>query len=211
MPIRILVADDDQVIRAGIVRMMSGTEIEVAGQASNCEQTLRYALTCEPDVVLLDLRMPDGDGFAVLGKIKQERPALPVLVFSVWDGLQEMFQARQLKANGYLSKSCGRDELLRAIRRAADGKDAWTRPQLRRTCRKSPCDYQTFGKDGVSLTLRERVVLGKLVEGLVNEEIAEELSIDLETVKQHVKNILKKIGVEDRTQAAIWAVRNQVG
>lgn len=190
--------------------MAIGTEIEIACQACNCEEAVRFALSTEPDVVLLDLRMPGGDGFAVLETIKRERPQIPVLIFTVWDGLVEMLRARGMKANGFLSKSCTREEFLSAIRRAAAGKDVWTRRQLRRTCRPMPPGRHVIARDGVCLTVREKTVLGKLVEGLSNEQIAEELHIDLETVKQHVKNLLKKIGVEDRTQAAVWAVRNDM-
>jgi len=210
MPIRVLVADDDQVIRVGIIGMLAGSEIEVICQAANCDEAVRFTLMSHPEVVLLDLRMPDGDGFQVLESIKRQRPDIQVLILSVWDGLVEMAQARGLKADGYLSKACTRDDLLRAIRRAAAGKTAWSRPQLRRTCRISQLEPHVAVRDGASLTAREREVLAKLTEGMVNEEIADELGIDLETVKQHVKSILKKLGVEDRTQAAVWAVRDEI-
>lgn len=205
MTIRLLVADDHPLARAGIVTMLSGTEIEISCQARDCGETVLYALNCKPDVVLTDLQMPDGNGLDALKEIKQRRPETPVVVFSAHDGLHEMARARLLGADGYIPKGVDREVLLAAIRRVAAGKSAWTRAQLRRICHADGSMQWSAGDP--PLTPRETDVLRKIGEGQVNEDIGEELGIQLETVKQHVKNILKKLGVKDRTEAALWAVR----
>jgi DNA-binding NarL/FixJ family response regulator len=203
--IRLLVADDHQIARAGVVSMITGTEIEVACQAVNCSQAVRYALTCDPDVVLLDISLPDGNGFSALDQIKKERPEMSVLIFSACENLSELKQARQKGADGYVSKATRREDFLRTIRRAAGGKKAWTKEQVRRM--KQGMGPAPDLRIDSTLTPREQEVLQKAAQGLGNEEIAEELAIDMETVKQHIKHILKKLGLVDRTQAALWALR----
>lgn len=202
-----MVADDHYVARAGVVAMVTGTEVEVACQAVNGDQTVRYAMTCDPDVILLDVRLPDGSGFDALRQIKSQKPGIAVLMFSASEELHDIAQARELGACGYITKNVKRDDLLQAIRRAADGKESWTRQQLRRVNSTPAGRAQSGGPDSV-LTRREREVLQKLTEGLANDQIAEQLEVDVETIKHHVKHILAKLGLVDRTQAAIWAVRN---
>jgi DNA-binding NarL/FixJ family response regulator len=206
-PIRILVADDHYVARAGVAAMVAGTEIEVACEAINGEQTVRHATTSDPSVILLDVRLPDGSGFNALQQIKNQRPGVAVLMFSASEELHDIAQARELGACGYLTKNIKRDDLILAIRRAAEGKESWTRQQLRRVNSTPASKGQPVGADSV-LTRREREVLQKLTEGLANDQIAEQLEVDVETIKHHVKHILAKLGLVDRTQAAIWAVRN---
>jgi len=205
--IRILVADDHPVARAGVVGLIDGTDIVVACEAADCGEAVHQAIAHDLEVILLDVRMPGGDGFGTLQKIKQEKPNVSVLMFSVSDSLTEISRAHQLGAAGFIQKGLARDQFLAAIRKAAGGKPAWTRQQLRRV-RTSSGNDEPITDHTVSLTSRESEILAKLVQGLVNEDIADELGIDIETVKQHVKHILKKLGVEDRTQAAVWAVRN---
>ena len=207
--IRILIADDHYVARAGVMAMVTGTEIEVACQASDGAQTVRYALTCDPDVILLDVRLPDGPAFAALEQIKSQRPNIAVLMFSASEDLHDIARARELGACGYLTKNIKREDLIQAIRRAAEGKESWTRQQLRRVNSTPALRGHTSGADSV-LTPREREVLRKLTEGLANDQIAEQLEVDVETIKHHVKHILAKLGLVDRTQAAIWAVRNRL-
>jgi NarL family two-component system response regulator LiaR len=117
--------------------------------------------------------------------------------------------AWQRGANGFLPKNTRRAEFLRAIRRAAAGKSVWTRPQMRQVAKLGSMPEQQKTRQ-MPLSQRELEVLRRVAEGMVNEEIGEELAIDVETVKKHVKHILDKIGMEDRTQAAIWAVRGGI-
>ena len=207
MSIRLVIADDHEVIRAGLTGMLAETEVAIVGMATNGAEALELALSLHPDAVLLDVRMPDVDGLSCLSRLRSERPSLPVLMFSNYDSLTYVARAVALGASGYLLKSATRDELLSALRAAAKGETIWTRDELRRvsgTLTKAPSatDCET------PLTKREGEVLKQLALGLTNKEIALALSISYETVKEHVQHILRKIGVSDRTQAAVWAVRN---
>jgi two-component system nitrate/nitrite response regulator NarL len=201
-----MIADDHIAIRAGVTSLIQGTEIELVCQAETSEQTLKHALACEPDVLLLDLFMPDGDGLRVLESIKRARPNLPVLIFSACDELKPMAVAHQLGADGFVLKGLPADELLRNIRRVASGKQAWTPRQIRQVSSRAAAEALA-ASDRHPLSNRERQVLEKIKAGCSNDLIAEELNIDVETVKQHVKHILRKLHLEDRTQAALWALR----
>jgi DNA-binding NarL/FixJ family response regulator len=167
---------------------------------------VRLTAKHEPDVVLLDIRMPDGDGLNALGRIKLERPNMPVLILSTYDNPTYVARAVALGANGYLLKGASRDKLLEAIRLAAQGQTSWTREELRRVTG-ALATPRLGGDVEVPLTQRESEVLRQLAHGLTNKEIALALHISYETVKEHVQHILRKIGVSDRTQAAVWAVR----
>jgi DNA-binding NarL/FixJ family response regulator len=159
--------------------------------------------------VLLDVRLPDGDGLAALARIKAERPTLPVLIYSGYDNPAFAARAVALGAAGYLLKGVPKDELVEAIRRAASGDSLWTRDELRRVSSALAAPRNTYDID-VPLTRRELEVLTRIVSGHTNKRIADELTISYETVKEHVQHLLKKIGVTDRTQAAVWAVRSGI-
>jgi DNA-binding NarL/FixJ family response regulator len=150
--------------------------------------------------------MPDGDGLNALSRLKLDKPALPVLVFSTYDNPTYVARAVALGANGYLSKGSTRNELVSAIQTVAKGENAWTRDELRRVTGALATPRLASDID-VPLTQRESEVLRQLSYGLTNKEIAQSLHISYETVKEHVQHILRKLGVSDRTQAAVWAVR----
>ena len=207
MRIRLMIADDHVAVRTGVTSLVQGTEIEVVCQAESCQQAMQYAMTCEPDVVLLDVLMADGNGLTVLEKIKREKASTSVLMFSASADLKEMALAHHLGADGFVSKGLPRDDFLRNIRRVAAGKKAWTPRQIRQVTSRAAAEAVAHG-DLNPLSARERQVLEKITQGLSNELIAEELIIDVETVKQHVKHVLKKLHLEDRTQAALWALRH---
>ena len=157
----------------------------------------------------LDIRMPDGDGLTALGRIKLDKPDMPVLILSTFDNPTYVARAVALGASGYVLKGCTRDQLLAAIRSAATGESAWTREELRRVTGALATPRLTADVE-VPLTQRESEVLRQLAYGLTNKEIAQTLHISYETVKEHVQHILRKIGVTDRTQAAVWAVRKEL-
>ncbi len=209
MAIRILIADDHDMVRAGLKTMLAGTDVEVAAEATTGEQAVKLALSEPIDVALLDIRMPDGDGLTALGRIKLDKAHLPVLILSTYDNPTYIARSVALGAAGYLLKGCTKDELLHAIRTAAKGESAWTREELRRVTGALATPRLTADVE-VPLTQRESEVLRQLAYGLTNKEIAQALHISYETVKEHVQHILRKIGVSDRTQAAVWAVRKQL-
>ena len=206
MAIRILIADDHAVLRAGVRSMVQNTEIEVIAEAADGNQALQLALEHRPDLVLLDVRMPESDGIACLGRLRAELPNMPVLMFSAYDNPTYIARTVALGAAGFLVKTASRDELLLAIRSAAAGESIWTREELRRVTGALSTPRVAVDLE-VPLTKRESEVLKQFALGLSNKEIAQALGISYETVKEHVQHILRKVGVSDRTQAAVWAVR----
>jgi DNA-binding NarL/FixJ family response regulator len=209
MSIKLLIADDHEVVRQGLKALFVGTEIKVIAEAATGDAAVKAALKQEPDVVLLDIRMPNGDGLTALGRIKLELPNLPVLMLSTYDNPTYVARAVALGASGYLLKGATRDEMLKAIRDAKAGENAWTREELRRVTGALATPRLAADVE-VPLTQRESEVLRQLAFGLTNKEIAQSLGISYETVKEHVQHILRKVGVSDRTQAAVWAVRKNL-
>ncbi len=207
--IQLLVADDHDVVRCGLKALLADTEIKVIAEVTTGQATVKYALERDVDVVLLDVRMPDGDGLNALGRIKLEKPDLPVLMFSAFDNPTYIARAVALGASGYLLKGCGRDELIDAITKAAAGEHVFTRNELRRVTGALATPRLAADVE-VPLTRREGEVLRQMALGLTNKQLAEALDISYETVKEHVQHILGKIGVTDRTQAAVWAVRKGI-
>jgi DNA-binding NarL/FixJ family response regulator len=201
-----LIADDHEVVRYGLRSLMADTDIEIVGEATTGEEAIQMALERNPDVVLLDIRMPGGDGLNALGRLKLERPELAVLMLSTYDNPTYVARAVALGAAGYILKGADREALIDAVRKASRGESAWTRDELRRVTGALATPRLNADVE-VPLTQRESEVLRQLALGLTNKEIAQALHISYETVKEHVQHILRKVGVSDRTQAAVWAVR----
>ena len=206
MTIKLLIADDHEVVRQGLKALFAGTDIKVVAEASTGEEAVKAALKQEPDVVLLDIRMSSGDGLNALGRIKLEAPNLPILMLSTYDNPTYVARAVALGASGYLLKGATREEILTAIEKVKSGENVWTREELRRVTGALATPRLNADVE-VPLTQRESEVLRQLAFGLTNKEIAQALHISYETVKEHVQHILRKVGVSDRTQAAVWAVR----
>lgn len=206
MTIRILVVDDHEVVRCGLKSLVADTDIEVVAEAASGEEAVQMASEHKPDVVLMDIRMPGGDGLTALGRIKLDHPDMPVLVLSTYDNPTYVARAVALGAAGYVLKGAPRERLIETIQAAARGESAWTREELRRVTGALATPRLSSDVE-VPLTKRESEVLRQLALGLTNKEIAQALSISYETVKEHVQHILRKVGVSDRTQAAVWAVR----
>jgi DNA-binding NarL/FixJ family response regulator len=209
MAIKILIADDHEVVRAGLKSLIDGTDVKIVAEATSGAAAHKLALKHKPDLVLLDVRMPDGDGLNCLARIKLDQPETPVVMFSSYDNPTYVARALALGAAGYLSKGASRNEILAAIKAASSGETIWSREELRRVTGALAAPRNGDGGD-VALTKRESEVLKQLALGLTNKEIAQSLGISYETVKEHVQHILRKIGVSDRTQAAVWAVRKNL-
>jgi DNA-binding NarL/FixJ family response regulator len=207
--LQILVADDQEMVRNGVKALLADTEIKVVAEAANILGTVQCALHKELDLVLLDVRMPDGDGLEALGRIKLDKPELPVLFFSAFDNPATIARAIALGASGFLLKSCTRDELLNMIRALAAGESIWSRENLRRAGR-SLRTPRVSGSLEVFLNEREGEVLKLIAQGHTNVEIAAAMELGCDTIKEQVQGLFRKIGLTDRTQAALWAVRNEI-
>ena len=189
--------------------MLIGTDLEIADEAAASEEGYNKFLASKFDVVMLDVRLSGGDGLQLLGKIKTHSPLQPVLIFSAYDNPTYIARAVALGANGFLLKTDGQEKILDTIRRVSQGESIWSREELRRVT--GSLATMRVGTDSeIPLTQREGEVLKQLANGLTNKEIAQTLGISYETVKEHVQHILRKIGVSDRTQAAVWAVRQKL-
>lgn len=209
MGIKLLTVDDHEVVLLGLRIATQGTEIDIIGEVSSATDAIKSVGQRLPDVVLMDIRMEGGDGLNTLGRLKLDYPDLPIVIFSAYDNPTYIARAVALGAAGFVLKNATREKLLEAIRKAASGDSAWTRDELRRVTGALAAPRLT-GDIEVPLTQRESEVLRQMALGLTNKEIAKMLGISYETVKEHVQHILRKIGVTDRTQAAVWAVRKNL-
>jgi DNA-binding NarL/FixJ family response regulator len=207
--IKLLIADDHEVVRSGLKVMLADTEIKVVGDVTSGQEAVKFVSENQVDVVLLDVRMSDSDGLNTLGRIKLDKPNLHILMFSYSDNPTYVARAVAMGASGYLLKTCTRDELIHAVRTVAAGENLWNRNELRRVSGALATPRLAADVE-VALTQRESEVLRELARGLTNKQIAESLHISYETIKEHVQHILRKIGVTDRTQAAVWAVRKNL-
>ena len=203
MPIRVLLVDDHSVVRQGLRMFLSlDPALEVVGEASNGAEGIEQARRLKPDVVLMDLVMPVMDGITAIQNLRKELPEIEVVALTSILEDEKVIGAIRAGAIGYLLKDTQADELCRAIKAAANGQVQLSPQAAARLVReiKSPDRPE-------KLTERETDVLRLLAVGRSNKEIANELVIGEKTVKTHVSNILMKLGVSSRTQAALYAVR----
>jgi len=202
--IRVLIADDHGVIRDGLGRLIGALEdMEVVGLAADGAQAVELCRTAEPDVVLMDLEMPGVDGIEATRRILIDRPGTAVLVLTSFSDRPRILGALEAGACGYLLKDVAADQVADGIRAAARGESPLD-PRAARTVLAA----RTEPDPAAGLSPREREVLGLLVAGLPNKLIARRLEISEKTVKSHLTNVFRAIGVTDRTQAALWAERN---
>ena len=207
-PVRLLLVDDHAVVREGLRAFLRlQPDLEVCGEAADGETALRLAASLRPDVVLLDLVMPHGDGLSVLRAMREHVPESRVLVLTSYADDAQVFAAMEAGAAGYMLKDVEPDALAAAIRDVAAGRPALHPQVARRLMRQRGAGAEPGLAD---LTARERDVLRLIVEGLANKEIAARLRIGEKTVKTHVSRVLGKLGVLDRTQAAVLAIRSRL-
>jgi NarL family two-component system response regulator LiaR len=205
--IRVLIVDDHSVVRRGLNALLA-TEpgIEVAGEAADGRQALERAVQLRPDVVIMDLVLPEVDGVEAIRQIRTRLPQARILVLTSFGSDEMLFPALKAGALGYLLKDATPEELVRAIRATAKGLSSLNQTVARRL-------LAELSSDGVKrpgremLTRRETEVLCSLARGLSNDGIAESLKISEATVRTHVSNILFKLGLDNRTQAALFALR----
>jgi DNA-binding NarL/FixJ family response regulator len=213
-PVRVLIVDDDDLMRAGLRGVLSSdAAIEVVGEAGDGRDAIYRARLLNPDVVLMDVRMPDLDGISATRELIAATPEIRVVVLTTFEQDDYIFGALSAGASGFLLKRSKPEELLTAIHTVAGG-EALLSPSVtsRVIERMAQNPVPDPGRDARldDLTAREREVLELIARGLSNAEIAEELVIEASTVKTHVKNVLAKLDVRDRLQAVIFAYESGV-
>ncbi len=206
MSVRLLIADDHEIIRTGLATLLQGTDVEIVAEASNGKECLKQVELVKPDVILLDIRMPDGDGLETLEKLRQKVPDCKVVMLSTYDNPTYIARAVTLGASDYVLKGSSREAIIETITKAAAGQSPSHLGELRQVAA-AMNNRQVMDDDQIPFTQRETQVLRHVALGLSNREIGQSLDISVETVKEHVQNILRKLAVNDRTQAAVWAVR----
>jgi DNA-binding NarL/FixJ family response regulator len=208
-PVRVLLVDDDDLMRAGLRAVLSSdSRVEVVGEAGSGRAAVERVRTLRPDLVLMDVRMPDLDGIAATREVTSESPEVKVVILTTFEQDDYIFGALNAGASGFLLKRSGPEELLAAIQTVAAG-DSLLSPSVTRTVIDRMARQPTL-EIGPSrlldeLTPREHEVLVLLARGLSNSEIAAELVIEESTVKTHVKRILMKLRLRDRIQAVVFA------
>ncbi|RLC76280.1 MAG: DNA-binding response regulator [Chloroflexi bacterium] len=205
--IRVLIVDDHAMLRRGLATfLLSFDDLELAGEAANGAEALRLCEQLHPDVVLMDLMMPEMDGSTATQLIRQRHPQVEVIALTSFREDELVQGALEAGAIGYLLKNVSADELAGAIRAAHAG-----RPTLAPEAAEALIHVATHSPEpGHNLTPREREVLALMIEGLTNPEIAKRLGVSRSTVKFHVSNILIKLGVENRTEAVVLAVQHNL-
>jgi two-component system, NarL family, response regulator LiaR len=205
--IRVLIADDHLIVREGLRTLLERTPgIVLVGEAADGEEAIRAAQALQPDVVLLDLRMPRKDGVTAIKEIKAQQPAIRILVLTSYDDDESVFSAIKAGAHGYLLKDSHPEQLGQAIRDVYQGASA-LHPAIARKVLHEINRPQNLPPAEQPLTERELEVLQLIAQGLSNNEIARRLVIGERTVATHVRNLLGKLHLASRTQAALYAIR----
>lgn len=209
--LRILLVDDHDLFRKGIGRLIdSQPDLEVVGEAQDGREALEKAKGLEPDVILMDIEMPQWNGVEATRRIKLERPAINVVMLTVSDEDENLFAAIRAGASGYLLKSVKPEELFRRLRGVSLGEAAISPVMAAKILHEfARLDQSTpLPRSIAGLSPRETEVLGLVAKGLTNREIGEQLHIAENTVKNHLRNILDKLHLSNRAQAAAFAVRH---
>jgi DNA-binding NarL/FixJ family response regulator len=206
--ISVVLADDHAMVRLGLEQLLAGADgIEVVGSAADGAQAVTMVLELRPDVVLMDLQMPGIDGVAATRQIVASGAESQVVVLTSFSDSERIVAALDAGAIGYLLKDTEPEDLLEGVRAAARGES----PLNPRAARKLLTARTSTPVLTVDLTPRELEVLGLVRQGLANKQIARRLGITERTVKAHLTSTFQRIGVSDRTQAALWAERNRLG
>ncbi len=207
--ITVLIADDHGIVREGLRTLLERNGLRVVGEASTGRQAVEQAIRLQPRVVLLDIRMPDGDGLEALAAIKAACPHICVLILTTYANPGYLARAIAAGASGYLSKEIDPIRIPRAIRAAVQGDELIDRSLLSAALSQlAPSSLSSDRPPDLSepLTPREEEVLVCIAQGLDNAAICDQLVISPNTLKTHIRHIFSKLGVSDRTQAALWAV-----
>ena len=207
-PARLVIADDHELARAGLRAMLTDQRgFELVGEASNGQEALQLCRRLQPDLALIDVRMPGMDGLSTCRAIKQECPATSVILVTMYANPEYLFEAIKAGAAGYVLKDVSQRELITTVQKVLHGESILNQELMARLLQRLA--RETPGQEELPpgrLSPREREVLQLLTKGQTNREIARELTVSVSTVKIHVEHILDKLGVSDRTQAAVRAI-----
>lgn len=211
--IRVMIADDHPLVRQGIKQILELEEdIIVIGQASNGSEAVKIARECKPDVILMDINMPVANGIQAIKELRQDQSQFKIIVLTIHEDREYLFKTLQLGAEGYVLKDAEPYVLIDAIRNVYQGQtyiqSNMTKELVKEFNRVTLNEKEN--NEYNNLTAREMEVLELIAEGMINKEIAKKLYISEKTVKNHVSSIFKKLNVSDRTQAAIYAFKNNI-
>lgn len=210
MAVNVLLADDHRMIREGLKQLLEmDPSIEVVGEAGDGYECLNLANKTKPNIVLLDLNLPNLDGIQVLSIMKQQKMICKVIILTIHNEVDYLIKALDNGCDGYVLKDSDFDTLKKAIYSVYSG-DTYIEPSLMPLLNASLAERDVLKEKVSDLTKRELEVLKMIASGAFNKEIALTLNISERTVKNHVSNIFKKIGVSDRTQAAVFAIKNNI-
>ncbi len=217
MAIKLLIVDDHPMVREGLSAMLSASgEIDVAGSCGNSEEAITAALQEKPDIILMDIKMEDISGIEITRYILENDPAIKIIFLTVFEDSESIRQALQSGASGYILKHISQEKLIDTIKRVFRGETVidpsvfhqivndYTRLSKNNT---SSREDLTAERETISLTPREQEVLRHLVKGFTNKEISIATNLAVDTVKTHLRNIFRKFGVKNRTQAISQAIK----
>lgn len=208
--IRVMITDDHSLIREGLKQLLEfDGSIEIVGEASNETECLEKLNECNPEVLLLDINMPEKNGIEVLKQMKEENSPVKVLILTVHTEMDYLMKAVDIGVDGYILKDSESSELKKAIKAVKDGEN-YIQPSLIPSLNNYLLNRDSDNDKLTLLTNRELEVLVQVANGMFNKEIALNLNISERTVKNHISNIFKKIDVSDRTQAAVFAIKNNI-
>ena len=209
MTIQVLIADDHKLFRQGLISLMKTRPdlVNVIGEAKNGKEAIQMAGEFKPDVILMDIYMPEGDGLQATKTIRKKYPDIAVVILTSSEKDGHLYEAVQLGVSGYLLKSLDADELFSMIEGVTKGEAAMTKSMATRLLKGVAQRVAQEESGDVSLTEKELLVLRLVASGASNPEIAENLSISINTVKSHIRNILEKLHLTNRTQAATYAIK----
>jgi DNA-binding NarL/FixJ family response regulator len=210
-PIRVFLLDDHEIVRRGLRELLEAeSDIEICAEAGTAEEALARIPPTAPDVAVLDVRLPDGDGVEVCREVRSRHPEIKCLMLTSYSDDEALFEAIMAGASGYLLKQIRGTDLVDAVRRVASGQsllDPSVTASVLERLRAGPETDERLQR----LTEQERRILDLIAEGLTNRQIAQRVHLAEKTVKNYVSNLLAKLGMERRTQAAVYAVRLRPG
>ncbi|WP_330347126.1 response regulator transcription factor [Streptomyces sp. NBC_00582] len=208
-PVRVFLVDDHEVVRRGLADLLDAEpDISVIGDAGTVDHALARGPALRPDVAVLDVRLPDGDGISVCRELRSRMPDLACLMLTSFDDEEALLDAIMAGASGYVLKQIKGSDLVSAVRTVASGQsmlDPATTARLMRSLRAEPADTPAAPSELASLSPREKDILALIGDGLTNREIGKRLYLSEKTVKNHISRLLAKLGVQRRVQAAVLA------